>query len=120
VVLGVGRTPFAMLRNSWGGDVVSKAGARLVTAGVTSKSGFARISDEAILKADPDVIVAIPHADSEDIPAVTRFLRSNPAWKDSKAVRNDRLFVSTDNSLLQASTDVADVIRRVRRSYLAN
>ena len=120
VVLGVGRTPFVMLRNSWGGDIVSKAGARLVTAGVSNKSGFARISDETILQANPDVIVAIPHASSDDIPAVTKFLRSNPAWKDSKAVRNDRLFVSTDNSLLQANTDVADVIRKVRRSYLGN
>jgi iron complex transport system substrate-binding protein len=120
VVLGVGRTPFAMLPNSWGGDVVRKAGARLVTAGVTSRSGFARISDEAILAANPDVIVAIPHADSEDIPAVERFLRSNPAWKDSKAVRDDRLFVSTDDSLLQANTDVAEVIRKVRRAYLGN
>ena len=120
VVLGVGRTPFVMLRNSWGGDIVSRAGARLVTAGVTSKSGFARISDEAILEANPDVIVAVPHASSDDIPEITRFLRSNPAWKDSRAVRNGRLFVSTDNSLLQANTDVADVIRKVRRAYLDN
>lgn len=120
LVLGVGRTPFVMLPNSWGGDVVTKAGARLVTAGVTSKSGFARISDETILEANPDVIVAIPHANSDDIPEITKFLESNPAWKDSKAVRNDRLFVSTDNSLLQANTDVADVIRKVRRAYLKN
>lgn len=120
LVLGVGRTPFVMLRNSWGGDLVAKAGARLVTGGVRRGSGFARISDETILKADPDVILAIPHANADDIPAVTRFLRSNPAWRDSKAVRNDRLFVSTDNSLLQAGTDVADVIRKVRRRYLGN
>lgn len=120
VVLGVGRTPFAMLPNSWGGDIVRRAGARLVTGGVTSRSGFARISDETILAANPDVIVAVPHANSDDIPAVSKSLRSNPAWKDSKAVRDGRLFVSTDNSLLQANTDVADVIRRVRRAYLDN
>lgn len=120
VVLGVGRTPFVMLPNSWGGDIVSKAGGRLVTGGVTARSGFARISDETILKANPDVILAIPHANASDIPAVTRFLRSNPAWKDSRAVRNGRLYVSTDNSLLQANTDVADVIRTVRRAYLKN
>lgn len=120
VVLGVGRTPFAMLPNSWGGDIVRRAGARLVTGGVRSRSGFARISDETILAANPDVIVAVPHANSDDIPAVAKFLRSNPAWKDSKAVRSGRLFVSTDNSLLQANTDVADVIRRVRRAYLDN
>jgi iron complex transport system substrate-binding protein len=120
VVLGVGRTPFVMLRNSWGGDIVSKAGAKLVTGGASSSSGFARISDETILKENPDVIIAIPHANSKDIPAVTKHLRSNPAWSDSKAVRNNRLYVSTDNSLLQANTNVADVIRKVRRSYLKN
>jgi iron complex transport system substrate-binding protein len=120
VVLGVGRTPFVMLPNSWGGDLVRKAGGRLVTGGVSARSGFARISDETILRENPDVIIAIPHANASDIPGVTKFLKSNPAWKDSKAVRNGRLYVSTDNSLLQANTDIANVIRHVRRAYLKN
>lgn len=120
LVLGVGRTPFVCLPNSWGGDLVSKAGGRLLTAGARSRSGFARISDEAVLAADPDVILAIPHADSDDIPEIAKFLRANPAWKDSKAVKSGRLHVSTDNSLLQAGTDVAAVIRKLRRSYLDN
>jgi iron complex transport system substrate-binding protein len=121
VVLGVGRTPFALLPNSWGGNIVSKAGARLVTGNVEpNRSGFVRISDETILEANPDVIIAIPHANSDDIPAVKKFLRSNPAWKDSKAVRNGRLHVSDGNLLLQANTDIADVIRKVRRAYLKN
>lgn len=120
LVLGVGRTPFVFLPNSWGGDLVTKAGGRLVTAGVQSRSGFARISDEAILAANPDVIVAIPHANSDDIPEIAKFLEANPAWKDSKAVKSGRLHVSTDNSLLQAGTDVANVIRKLRRSYLDN
>jgi iron complex transport system substrate-binding protein len=120
VVLGVGRTPFVLLPNSWGGDLVRKAGARLVTGGASSDDGFARISDETILKANPDVIIAIPHANADDIPEVAKFLRSNPAWKDSKAVRDGRLYVSTDNSLLQAGTDIGDVIRNIRRRYLGN
>jgi len=120
LVLGVGRTPFVFLPNSWGGDLVAKAGGRLVTAGVESRSGFARISDEAILAANPDVILAIPHANSDDIPEITKFLRANPSWKDSKAVESGRLYVSTDNTLLQAGTDVANVIRKLRRSYLDN
>lgn len=120
LILGVGRTPFVFLRNSWGGNLVVNAGAQLVTGGVRSKSGFARISDETILKANPDVILAVPHANADDIPKVKEFLESNPAWEDSKAVRNDRLYVSTDNSLLQAGTDVARVIRQVRRRYLDN
>ena len=114
------RQPFVFLPNSWGGDLVAKAGGRLVTARAESRSGFARISDEAILAANPDVILAIPHANSDDIPEITKVLKANPAWKDSKAVRNGRLHVSTDNSLLQARTDVARVIRKLRRSYLDN
>jgi len=120
LLLGVGRTPFVFLRNSWGGDLVTKAGGRLVTAGVTNRSGFQRISDEAILEANPDVIVAVPHANSEDIPKIERYLRSNPAWKDTKAVRRGRFHVSGDDTLLQASTDVARVIRKLRRAYLDN
>lgn len=121
VVLGVGRTPFVLLPNSWGGSIVKKAGARLVTGGVApNKSGFVRISDEKILTANPDVIIAIPHGNADDMDEIAKFLRTNPAWKDSKAVRNNRLFVSGDNSLLQASTDIAAVIRKVRGKYLDN
>ena len=121
VVLGVGRTPFVLLPNSWGGSIVAKAGARLIDGGVEpNRSGFVRISDETILKAYPEVIIAIPHANSKDIPAVARFLRSNPAWKDSKAVKTGRMYVSNASLLLQANTNVADVIRKVRRVYLKN
>lgn len=121
VVLGVGRTPFVLLPNSWGGSIVKKAGARLVTGGVApNKSGFVRISDEKILTANPDVIIAIPHGNADDMDDIAKFLRTNPAWKDSNAVKNRRLFVSGDNALLQASTDIAAVIRKVRGKYLDN
>lgn len=121
VVLGVGRTPFVLLPNSWGGNIVSRAGAKLVTGGVArNRSGFVRISDERILTANPEVIIAIPHGNAEDMKAITKFLSDNPAWEGTDAVKNDRLYVSTDNALLQAGTDIADVIRRVRRDYLKN
>ncbi len=48
LILGVGRTPFAFLPNSWGGDVVTQAGGRLLTGGRRVElGGFARISDES-------------------------------------------------------------------------
>jgi iron complex transport system substrate-binding protein len=119
MILGVGRTPFVMLPNSWGGDIVRQAGGKLLTAGVRNDSGFARISDEAILKANPDVIIAVPHADSKDIPKIRKHLESNPAWENTKAVENGRLHVTDGDSLLQANTDVASVIRSVRK-YLKN
>jgi iron complex transport system substrate-binding protein len=120
LILGVGRTPFVFLPNSWGGDMVVKAGGRLLTGGVTSSSGFERISDEVVVAEDPDVIIAVPHANEEDIPSLTEYLRTNPAWQSTTAVREGRIHISVDNSLLQASTDVARTIRKVRRAYLEN
>lgn len=120
LILGVGRTPFTFLPNSWGGDIVTKAGGRLLTGGVESSSGFERISDEVVVAEDPDVIVAVPHANEEDIPSLTEYLRTNPAWATTSAVRNDRIHISVDNSLLQPGTDVARTIRKVRRVYLEN
>jgi iron complex transport system substrate-binding protein len=120
VILGVGRTPFVFLPNSWGGDLVTNAGGELLTGGVESDSGFARISDEVVVAEDPDVIVAVPHAEEDDIPSLTEYLRTNPAWAGTRAVREGRIYISVDNSLLQAGTDVARTIRRVRRAYLKN
>jgi iron complex transport system substrate-binding protein len=120
VILGVGRTPFVFLPNSWGGDLVTKAGGELLTGGVESGSGFERISDEVVVAENPDVIVAVPHAEEDDIPSLAEYLRTNPAWAGTNAVENDRIYISVDNTLLQAGTDVAKTIRKVRRSYLDN
>ena len=120
LILGVGRTPFTFLPNSWGGDIVSKAGGRLLTGGVSSGSGFERISDEVVVAENPDIIIAVPHANADDIPALTDYLEDNPAWASTKAAQNGRVHVSVDNSLLQAGTDIASTIRKVRRAYLKN
>lgn len=120
LILGVGRTPFTFLPNSWGGDIVSKAGGRLLTGGVSSNSGFERISDEVVVAENPDVIIAVPHANEDDIPSLTEYLRANPAWSSTSAARDGRVYVSVDNSLLQAGTDIARTIRKVRRAYLKN
>jgi iron complex transport system substrate-binding protein len=120
LILGVGRTPFTFLPNSWGGDLITKAGGRLLTGGVESSSGFERISDEVVVAEDPDVIIAVPHANEEDIPSLTEYLRTNPAWATTSAVRDGRIHISVDNSLLQPGTDVARTIRKVRRVYLKN
>lgn len=120
LILGVGRTPFTFLPNSWGGDIVSKAGGELLTGGVSSSSGFERISDEVVVAENPDIIIAVPHASAGDIPSLTDYLRSNPAWSSTTAARTGQVYVSVDNSLLQAGTDVAQTIRKVRRAYLKN
>ncbi|HVO53388.1 MAG TPA: ABC transporter substrate-binding protein [Solirubrobacterales bacterium] len=120
VILGVGRTPFVMLPNSWGGDVVSKAGGELLTGGVSSGSGFERISDEVVVAENPEVIIAVPHASEDDIPSLAEYLRSNPAWSSTTAAQSGHVYISVDNSLLQAGTDIARTIDKVRRQYLQN
>jgi len=120
VLLAVGRTPYAMLANSWGGDVVRRAGGRLLTEGLRAPGGYARISNEAVIERNPDVIIAVPHGNVDDLPRLAAYLRTNPAWRQTNAARDGRIHVSTGNSLLQAWTDVGRTIRDVRRSYLRN
>ena len=120
LVLGVGRTPYVFLPNSWGGDLLQRAGARLVTAGAESSDGFARISDEVIVAEDPDIIIGVPHANADDLDGIRRYMESNQTWKLTSAGRNDRIYVSNDDSLLQADIDIAETITRVRTRYLKN
>jgi iron complex transport system substrate-binding protein len=120
LLLGVGRTPFTFLPNSWGGNLLEAAGAELVTGGVSSRSGFERISDEVVIAEDPETIIAVPHAEASDIPSLTAYLRNNPAWSSTTAARSGRVYMSLDNALLQAGTDVAATIRKVRRQLLHN
>ncbi len=120
LILGVGQSPFTFLPNSWGGDLVRKAGGELLSGGLTSGSGFQRISDEVVLAEDPEIIIAVPHGDPEDIPAIARYLENDPAWGATTAAKEGHIYISTDNSLLQAGTDVGKTIERVRREYLHN
>lgn len=124
VVLGVGRTPFTFLKNSWGGSIVSKAGGQLLTGGVPGNDGFARISDEVVIAQNPDIIIAVPHATKGDLQALIDYMKTNPAWQGTNALRDNQLYVSTDNSLLQAGNksgiDPSWVLNNIRRTYLKN
>lgn len=120
LLLGVGRSSLAFLGNSWGGDVIRQAGGRLITAGLRASDGFARVSDEWILAKDPEVIIAVPHGNPDDIPRLVRHLRSNPAWSTTKAARTGRVYVSTNNALLQPWTSPAQTIADVQTQFLKN
>lgn len=120
LVLGIGQSAMAFLPNSWGGDLITQAGGRLITAGLTSVGGFARISNETIIQQNPDVIIAVPHGNPQDIDEVARSLRNRPEWRQTKAARNGRVYVSTDNSLLQSYISVASTIRTIQTKYLRN
>lgn len=120
LILGVGRTPFTFLPNSWGGEIVKKAGGILLTGGASAGGGFARISDEVVVAENPDVMIAVPHGSTTDIGAVADYILQNESWQTTNAFKNGQVFVSADNSLLQAGTDIGAIIRYVRRNYLKN
>ena len=120
LVLGVGRTPYVFLPNSWGGYILQLAGARLVDANAESRSGFARISDEAIVAADPEIIIGVPHARRDDLQGIRDYMRSNETWKLTQAGRDNRIYVWGDDALLQANLGVASTISRVRSRFLEN
>lgn len=120
LVLGIGQTTFAFLSNSWGGDVIKNAGGRLITSGLRSSGGYARISDETVLARNPDVIIAVPHGNPNDLPKIAKYLKTKPGWRKTKAAKRNRVYISTGNSLLQAFPDVGRTIRDVRTKYLHN
>jgi iron complex transport system substrate-binding protein len=120
LIMGVGRTSYAMLANSWGGDIVRRAGGRLLTGGLTASGGYARISDEAVIQRNPDVIIAVPHGSPSSIPKLAKYLANKAGWKKTKAARHKRIYVATGNSLLQAYTDPGRIIRDVRSKFLRN
>jgi iron complex transport system substrate-binding protein len=120
VILGVGHSPFTFLPNSWGGDLVRKAGAEVLAGGLNSGSGFQRISDEVVIAEDPEILIVVPHGEPEDIPAITKYFENDPAWGATTAAKEGHIYISTDNSLLQAGPDVAKTIETVRRQYLHN
>ena len=108
-----------MLANSWGGDVVAQAGGQLLTNGLTSPSGIARISDEIVVKRNPDIIIAVPHGSPGNIPRLADVLPLQPELaQHPSAVKNKRVYVATGNQLLQPYPGVAATIRDVRAQVL--
>ncbi len=120
LLLGVGRSPQAFMPSTWGGSIINAAGGRLITGGVTDSSGFARISDEAIIAADPQVVIVVPHGNKADIPNIESFYKSNPAWSTLSAVKSGKVFVISDDALLQPDTDAGNTIKRIRTKFLKN
>ncbi|MGH2959772.1 MAG: ABC transporter substrate-binding protein, partial [Solirubrobacterales bacterium] len=120
MVLGVGRTPYLFLSNSWGGSIVKAAGGILLGSEQKDSGGFIKVSDEYIVDKNPDVILAVPHGNASDIPSLSKFLKNNPAWSTTKAVQNGNVYVTIDDALLQPNIDVGDTIKRVRVDFLKN
>ncbi|MDO8212134.1 ABC transporter substrate-binding protein [Conexibacter sp. CPCC 206217] len=126
VVLGLSRYTVALLERTWGADVLMRAGATLATRGLKpladqgAAQNAANISNEEVLRLDPDIIVVVPHGAAADIETIARYYRGYRPWRMTKAARSGRIYVPTDDQLLQATADPARTIREVRRTILRN
>ena len=128
MVLGVGQTPYAFLNDSWGGSLVTAAGGRLLTAGLSREGrdnllvagGFANLSEEWILEQNPDVVIGVPHGRADDRERAAEALRTHPILRLTNAGENGRIYVTARNTLLQPGTDIAQTIRFVRKRFLRN
>jgi iron complex transport system substrate-binding protein len=124
LVMGLARYTMALLSNSWGGDIIKAAGGQLVTGNIKPISSVGEdavvgnLSNEAVVKLNPDVIIVVPHGNAEDIGTIAKYYRSFRPWRMTKAAKTGRIYVPTDDSLLQASLDPAAIIRQVRSQFL--
>lgn len=120
MILGVGRTPYVFVNNSWGGSVARAAGANLLGGNERGSGGFIKVSDEFVIAENPDIILAVPHGNAKDLPTIREFMKNNSAWSTTNAVKNNRVYVTMDDALLQPNVDVGDTIKRLRVAYLKN
>lgn len=126
LVMGLAQYTLAMLGNSWGGDIIEAAGGELVTknikpiASTNEGAVVGNLSNEAVVRMNPDVIIVVPHGAADDIDTIARYYRNFAPWRKTKAAKSGRIYVPTDDLLLQATSDPAALIRQVRREYLHN
>jgi iron complex transport system substrate-binding protein len=124
LVMGLARYTMALLGQSWGADIVRAAGGRLVTGDIKpigtvgEDAVVGNLSNEAVVKLNPDVIIVVPHGNAEDISTIASYYRSFRPWRTTRAAKSGRIYVPIDDALLQASSDPAAVIREVRQKYL--
>lgn len=126
LVMGLAQYTLAMLGSSWGGDIIEAAGGDLVTKDVkpiarTNEGAVVgNLSNEAVVRMNPDVIIVVPHGAADDVPTIARYYRNFAPWRKTNAAKRGRIYVPTDDLLLQATSDPAALIRQVRRDYLHN
>lgn len=102
-VLAIFGTPHAFygfLPESYLGDLVRRAGGRMVTEGLQSHRvfrGLSPLSMEAIVAKDPEVVLVVFHGAPE---AARAMLERDPAWRRLAAVREGRIHVLGDDDFV--------------------
>ncbi|WP_240941932.1 ABC transporter substrate-binding protein [Paenibacillus sp. HB172176] len=97
IVYGAPGTYLAALPNSLAGNLLETAGGTNVAAQfprLQSYPQYAQLNTERVVEADPDVVLIMTHADSDEVKdGFTKEMESNPAWNSLSAVRNGQIHV---------------------------
>lgn len=101
--------PFAAASNSFVGDIYTLLRSRNIVP--VSESAYPQISAEAIISADPEVIV-IGHRLPDGAPDA---VKRRPGWNVISAVKHNRIYVVEDNLVSRPGPRVVDALEQVAR-----
>ena len=98
-------------------DMVTKAGAVNVSS-EAGLEGTAKISKEQIVEMNPEVIILVEWASDtdEEFQAFVEMLKNDESLQTVDAVKNGRIYVSTDNSITNVSQFAVDGLEFVAES----
>lgn len=104
--------PYVFGGGSFGNDIITDAGGTNIFGGDTTNSGYPTESAEAIIKANPQVIVLTedPHYGGDPSKVAQR-----PGWAAIDAVKNNRIFVLNPDLIQRPGPRVVDGLEQLAR-----
>jgi len=96
-IFGTPHAFYAFLPDSYLGELIERAGGRLVTGGLQAHRvfrGMAPFSMEAAMDADPDLLIVVFHGPEESARAM---LADNPLWANLRAVQSGQVAFLRDD-----------------------
>lgn len=100
-------TLFAFGDESYVHDLIARAGGRSATADIGTEAPV--LSDEFVLKAQPDIIIGTYGADYD----VSRLLDLHPTWDVVPAVQQERIYTIDPDLILRPGPRLVDGVERL-------
>ncbi len=104
---------------SYVNDIITMAGG--INIFEDSKEGWPVVSPEAVVEKQPDIIIVSGHAYPGKSPEeVIKYIKSVPGWKEIKAVKENRVFMLTDdaeNALVRPGPRIAKIVQLLAKIF---
>ncbi|NES23843.1 MAG: ABC transporter substrate-binding protein [Symploca sp. SIO3E6] len=104
-------------QDSWAGDLLRQFGAANLVADLQGKSpiqGYVTLSPEKVLQSNPEVLILV-NVEGENLDD----FKSEPFWKDLKAVQNDQVYVLDYYGLINTGSidAIAQACKQLQEIY---